>query len=109
MSIVNKKSSNPYDMTSDITSITFDVGIKSQFSIQAVVAAPDSGPAPTGLFELQSSHDQSNWDTITGKQAAVAGLGSHTWAGENCSQPYFRLKYTAYSGNGKLHIFNGYR
>lgn len=89
------------NMSSDITSTSLNIQYLDYVSIQAVISG-----TPNGTFDVQISHDNSNWTSVplSGSSSVAAGVPSPIIF-ENIQAlpaPYIRLVYVASSGSGTL-------
>ena len=85
------------DATGLNTSDSFDVSDTLQGTFQIVHAAHTAG---TSTWELQSSLDGTNYDTITGTSTATSGVaGSKTYTVDPLPGGKIRLKVTVANGS----------
>lgn len=78
---------------------SFPIGPFIHLSAQAVWASITG----TAIFELQSTCDGTNWDTIPGTSASTSGAaGSTTIRVADCPGNYVRVKITSAAGAGTI-------
>lgn len=90
---------NAVSMATSITSSVQGMQNYHFIYIQAVFTG-----SPVGTFTIQSSNDQTNWDTISGSSVAISAAGSQSWNICNIGYPYLRVVYTRTSGSGSLTV-----
>lgn len=91
------------DMSGNITSSSTNIQFLDFWSFEIIVAG-----TPTGVFDIQISHDNSNWVSIPLSTAPVSTAGSPSPIIIENTQvvpaPYIRLVYTSTSGTGTLNV-----
>lgn len=85
---------------SDVTSVAYDLGDLSTFSI--AVDFSGGGGDLAGTLTLQASNDGTDFVTVVNSSQAITSSASHMWNVVGAGYRYIRVFWDATSGTGNI-------